>query len=59
MPPGAQSTAEIRTESGLCSGHTARTASSTCRGNRIRFSSDPPYSSVRVLVSGEMKLESR
>jgi hypothetical protein len=32
---------------------------STSSGKRRRFSNDPPYSSVRVLVSGEMKLASR
>ncbi len=59
IPPGAQSTAEMRTEIGLCSGQAARTASNTSSGKRIRFSSEPPYSSLRSLVSGEMKLESR
>src|SRR5579859_8143429 len=31
-----------------------RTARTTSRGNRILFSNDPPYSSVRVFVAGEM-----
>ena len=31
----------------------------TILGSRTRFSSVPPYSSVRLLLSGVMKLESR
>ncbi len=31
----------------------ARTAWRTSRRNRIRFSSDPPYSSVRTLLAGD------
>ena len=34
-------------------GKAARTASKTSSGNRIRFSSDPPYSSSRRFDSGE------
>ena len=34
-------------------------ARNTSSGKRRRLSSEPPYSSVRVLVSGEMKLASR
>ena len=59
MPPGTQSTAEMRTDIGFAAGHAARTASNTSSGKRMRFSSEPPYSSVRRLVSGEMKLASR
>jgi hypothetical protein len=29
-----------------------RTAETTSRANRTRFSNDPPYSSVRVLTNG-------
>ena len=51
--------AETRAVSGFSAGHAARTARSTSSGKRIRFASDPPYSSVRRLVSGLMKLASR
>ena len=59
LPPGAQSVAEMRTEIGrsLRPGrahgleHLEREAS--------RFSSEPPYASVRRFVSGERKLASR
>ena len=54
-----QSCAEMRTEIGLPSGHTARIARSTSSGKRIRFSRLPPYSSVRRLVSGVMNADSR
>ena len=57
--PAAQSVAEMRTEIGLSAGQAARTASKTSSGKRMRFSSEPPYSSVRWLVSGERKLASR
>ena len=50
-----QSLAEMRTEIGLSSGQTARTAWNTSSGKRMRFSRLPPYSSVRLLVSGVMK----
>ena len=59
MPPGDQSTAEMRTLIGFAAGHAARTASNTSSGKRSRRSSGPPYSSVRWFVSGEMKLASR
>src|SRR5437660_2068482 len=52
-PPSFQSVHESRTESGSRSGHTVRTASTTSRQNRRRPSYGPPYSSVRVLMSGE------
>ena len=58
-PPRTQSVAEIRTLIGFDVGHTARQASNTSSGNRARSSSEPPYPSSRVLVSGERKLESR
>ena len=35
--------------------HTLRTARSTSSGKRMRFSRLPPYSSVRLLLSGVMK----
>ena len=44
---------------GWSAGHTARTASKTSSGKRSRFSSEPPYSSVRRLDSGERNDESR
>ncbi len=59
VPPSNQSVAEIRTVIGRSAGHTARTASNTSSGNRSRFSSDPPYSSVRRLVSGDRNEDSR
>ena len=59
MPRGAQSTALTRTLMGLCSGQAARHASNTSSGNRMRFSIDPPYASVRSFVSGEMNEASR
>ena len=49
----------MRTLIGLSAGHTARQASNTSSGNRARAASDPPYSSVRTLVSGDRKLDSR
>lgn len=38
---------------------TSRMARSTSTGNRQRFSIEPPYSSSRLLVSGERKYSSR
>ena len=58
-PPSFQSVAEMRTDIGFSSGQALRMARNTSSGKRRRFSSEPPYSSVRVLVSGEMKLASR
>ena len=37
-----QSLAEIRTDTGLCTGHAARTARNTRSGKRIRFPRLPP-----------------
>ncbi len=37
---------------GFCSGHTLRTASYISIAKRMRFSIEPPYSSVRLLESG-------
>src|SRR5262249_32836417 len=45
--------AETRMPSGFCSGHTTRTASYISIAKRMRFSSEPPYSSMRWLESGE------
>ena len=56
---GNQSVAETRTVIGRSSGHAARTASNTSSGYRSRFASDPPYRSVRRLVSGDRKEDSR
>ncbi len=58
-PPGAQSVADMRTDMGLCSGNFFLQDAKTASGKRIRFSIEPPYSSLRRLVSGEMKLASR
>jgi hypothetical protein len=49
----------MRTDMGFSSGQTARMARNTSSGKRRRFSSVPPYASVRRLVSGEMKLARR
>ena len=59
LPPGAQSWAEMRTLIGRCCGHTSRSAVNTSSGQRSRLASEPPYSSLRLLVSGEMKDDSR
>jgi hypothetical protein len=53
QPPSVQSVQETRTPRGLSSGHSARTAAKTSRGKRMRFASEPPYSSSRRLESGE------
>src|SRR2546425_545091 len=47
-----------RNEIGLA-GHDLRQASHTSNGKRMRFSIEPPYWSLRRLVSGEIKLASR
>ena len=57
--PPSQSVAEMRTDIGCSSGQASRIAPKTSSGKRIRFSSEPPYSSSRWLVSGERKLDSR
>jgi hypothetical protein len=59
VPPSYQSVAEIRTLIGLSAGHTSRIALNTSTGNRSRARSEPPYASVRWLVSGEMNDDSR
>ena len=51
--PPFPSTAETRKNSGLSCGHAARTVSATSSAKRMRFSRDPPYSSVRWLDTGE------
>src|SRR6185369_10150083 len=53
QPPSTSSIDEQRTKSGLESGHALRTSATTCSGKRMRPSSEPPYSSCRVLESGE------
>src|SRR5215467_9156816 len=57
MPSGTQSLAEMRTDIGLWSGQTARTARNTSSGNRMRFSRLPPYSSVRLLQLEPVKAD--
>ena len=59
MPSSTQSVAEMRTDMGLCCGQTARIAANTSSGKRSRFSSEPPYSSVRRFISGVMNADSR
>ncbi len=59
VPPSTQSTDEMRVLIGLSFGQAARTALNTSSGNRMRFSSEPPYSSVRLFEAGEMKDEIR
>src|ERR1700730_2144892 len=46
-PPSTQSVAEMRTNNGAPFGHEDRTAATTSRHNRVRFSNDPPYASSR------------
>ena len=41
-PPGTQSVAEMRADSGFLSGHAARQARNTSSGKRMRFSMLPP-----------------
>ena len=45
--------------SGYFSGQTSRTASRASQWKRARFSTLPPYWSVRLLASGEKKLAPR
>ena len=59
LPPGAQSWAEMRTDMGRPTGHAVRTAAATSRGYRRRLVSEPPYSSVLRLVSGQRNAERR
>jgi hypothetical protein len=53
QPPSKPSTEDMRTNSGLSSGHTGRTASVSSSRKRILFSRLPPYSSVRRLDKGD------
>ena len=53
QPPSAQSVQEMRTNRGQRSGRSARTARTVSRRNRVRFSNEPPYWSVRWLLSGD------
>src|SRR3546814_3148720 len=56
-PPSTQSVAETRMPIGLCAGQAARIAWNVSSGNRMRFSSDPPYSSVLWFDRGERSEE--
>ena len=58
-PSSTQSVAERRTDIGFWSGQTARMAAKTSSGKRSRFSSEPPYSSVRRFETGVRKDDSR
>ena len=58
-PPGSGSIALTRASNGMSAGITARTASMTSSGNRMRAVTSPPYASVRRLGIGERKLLSR
>ena len=42
QPPGTQSVAEMRAQTGLSAGKASRTISNTSSGKRIRFSRLPP-----------------
>ena len=53
QPPGTQSVAEIRAQTGFAAGKVARTMSKISSGKRIRFSRLPPYWSPRLLAIGE------
>lgn len=59
LPSGTQSVAEMRTITGRSAGHASRTASKTSSGKRSRFSSGPPYASVRRLATGERNEDSK
>jgi hypothetical protein len=54
-PPSRQSLPVMRAPSATCLGTTARTARATDSGNFMRFSNEPPYWSVRLLDSDDMK----
>ena len=54
-PPSRQSLPVMRAPSGTLFGTTARTARAIESGKRMRFSSEPPYWSVRLLEIGDMK----
>jgi hypothetical protein len=41
-PPGVQSVAEMRAPSGIDAGSAVRTAATTSRISRVRFSKEPP-----------------
>ncbi|MDT4869554.1 hypothetical protein FQZ97_1045910 [compost metagenome] len=58
-PPSTQSVPERRMPSAMLAGSAARTASNTASGKRMRFSSEPPYSSMRWLEIGERNWCSR
>ena len=53
VPPSAPSMDDIRTDSGLLSGHAARTISTISSGKRMRPLRSPPYSSVRTFDIGD------
>jgi hypothetical protein len=59
QPPSTSSIDETRTNRGFPAGQMFLTSFATSSGKRIRFSSEPPYSSLRVLVRGERKVCSR
>src|SRR5258707_11806471 len=58
-PPSTQSVAEMRTDIGFSSGHTARMARKTSSGKRRRFFRLPPYFSPPALGGGEKKTAGR
>ena len=58
-PPSTQSVADSRMPIGFSAGQALRQASKTSSGKRRRFSIVPPYSSLRVLLSGERNWCSR
>lgn len=51
----SQEHSTYRTRRGIVGGITARTPSTTSMRSLIRFSNDPPYSSVRLFAMGLMK----
>ena len=59
QPPSTQSVAERRIQTVCARVTAARTASNTSRGKRMRFSSEPPYSSSRRLEIGDRNSCSR
>ncbi len=58
-PPSMPSTTDVRYSNGIPDGITARTASATASGKRIRDCRSPPHSSSLWLAIGEKKLFTR
>ena len=59
QPSTVPSTEETRTNSGMSAGISLRTASTISSGSRMRPARSPPYSSLRVLETGDRNEASR